>query len=132
MCIQTSRKWLTVAIFRKWQDSSVALWIKIAVIQRTSEFIHEEISIMDYNGLSWTIMEGGGGCHDWHGWWDFIITIMDYHELSIIEGGNHNWHGSNSNYSNIQIVGFWIMVFNSVFGQILMTKYYSNIQIIVS
>ena len=30
--IKTSRKWLTVAIFRKWQDSSVALWIKIAVI----------------------------------------------------------------------------------------------------
>ena len=25
--LQTSRKWLTVAIFRKWQDSSVALWI---------------------------------------------------------------------------------------------------------
>ena len=24
----------------------------------TSEFIHEEISIMDYNGLSWTIMGG--------------------------------------------------------------------------
>ena len=32
--------------------------------QMTSEFIHEEISIMDYNGLSWTIMDGG---HDWHG-----------------------------------------------------------------
>ena len=31
---KTSRKWLTVAIFRKWQDSSgsVALWIEIAVI----------------------------------------------------------------------------------------------------
>ena len=28
----TSRKWLTVAIFQKWQDSTVALWIKIAVI----------------------------------------------------------------------------------------------------
>ena len=26
--------------------------------QITSEFIHEEISIMDYNGLSWTIMGG--------------------------------------------------------------------------
>ena len=32
MNIKTSRKWLTVAIFRKWQDSSVALWIEIAVI----------------------------------------------------------------------------------------------------
>ena len=30
--IETSRKWLTVAIFRKWHDSSVALWIEIAVI----------------------------------------------------------------------------------------------------
>ena len=29
---ETSRKWLTVAIFRKWQDSIVALWIDIAVI----------------------------------------------------------------------------------------------------
>ena len=29
---KTSRKWLTVAIFRKWHDSSVALWIEIAVI----------------------------------------------------------------------------------------------------
>ena len=38
----------------------------------TNEFIHEEISIMDYNGLSWTIMEGRGG-HDWHGW----MTGMD-------------------------------------------------------
>ena len=30
--IKTSQKWLTVAIFQKWQDSSVALWIEIAVI----------------------------------------------------------------------------------------------------
>ena len=29
---KTSRKWLTVAIFWKWQDSSVALWIETAVI----------------------------------------------------------------------------------------------------
>ena len=29
---ETSRKWLTVAIFQKWQDSSVALWIDIAVM----------------------------------------------------------------------------------------------------
>ena len=39
--------------------------------QMTSEFIHEEISTMDYNGLSWTIIEGGGvmtGMDDWHGW----------------------------------------------------------------
>ena len=29
---KTSRKWLTVAIFRKWQDISMALWIEIALI----------------------------------------------------------------------------------------------------
>ena len=29
---KTSQKWLTVAIFQNWQDSSVALWIEIAVI----------------------------------------------------------------------------------------------------
>ena len=32
LILETSRKWLTVAIFRKWQDSSVALLIEIAVI----------------------------------------------------------------------------------------------------
>ena len=35
--------------------------------QMTSEFIYEEISIMDYNGLS---QRGGGfttGMDDWHG-----------------------------------------------------------------
>ena len=34
----------------------------------TSEFINEEISIMDNNGLSWTIMWGGvmTGMDDWH------------------------------------------------------------------
>ena len=36
--------------------------------QMTSNFIHEEISIMDYNGLSGTIIEGGvmTGMDDWH------------------------------------------------------------------
>ena len=33
--------------------------------QMTSEFIHEEISIMDYNGLSRTIIEGGGSRLAW-------------------------------------------------------------------
>ena len=32
--------------------------------QRTSEFIHEEISITDFHGLSWTNMGVG---HNWHG-----------------------------------------------------------------
>ena len=79
---KTSQKWLTVAIFQKWQDSTVALWIEISVIlitgdrdwrfgmvwlvwggegQITSKFIHEEISIMDYDGLS-----GGGFIMDYH------------------------------------------------------------------
>ena len=33
--------------------------------QMTSEFIYEEISIMDYNGLSRTIIEGGGSQLAW-------------------------------------------------------------------
>ena len=40
------------------------VWFGMGGGQMTSEFIHEEISIMDYNGLSWTIMGG---------------VIMDYH-----------------------------------------------------
>ena len=39
--------------------------------QMTSEFIHEEISIMDYNGLSRTIIEGGGSRLAW-------MTGLDY------------------------------------------------------
>ena len=37
--------------------------------QMISEFIHEEISIMDYKGFSGTIMERGvmTGMDDWHG-----------------------------------------------------------------
>ena len=38
--------------------------------QMISEFIHEEISIMDCKGFSGTIMERGvmtGGMDDWHG-----------------------------------------------------------------
>ena len=31
--------------------------------QMTSEFIHEEISITDFHGLSWTNMGVG---HNWH------------------------------------------------------------------
>ena len=67
---KTSQKWLTVAIFQKWQDSTMVLWIEFSVIlitgdrdwrfgmvwlvwrgegQMTSKFIHEEISIMDYH-----------------------------------------------------------------------------------
>ena len=109
---ETSRKWLTVAIFRKWQDSSVALWIEIVVIlnwrlrleiivwygfvgivwylggggEMASEFIHEEISVMDYNGLSWTIIEGGGSwlacmtwMDDWHGWLEWMTGMDDWH-----------------------------------------------------
>ena len=34
------------------------VWFGMGGGQMTSEFIHEEISIMDYNGLSWTIMGG--------------------------------------------------------------------------
>ena len=47
--------------------------------QMTSEFIHEEISIMDYNGLSWTIMGGGSQLAWMMRFWSW--TIIDYHEL---------------------------------------------------
>ena len=39
------------------------------------------------------------------------------------------WTNS-SNYSNIQIVGYRIVLFDSIFGHILGTEYYSNIRII--
>ena len=48
----------------------------------TSEFIHEEISIMDYNGLSRTIIEGGGSRLAWMTGMDDEISIMDYNGLS--------------------------------------------------
>ena len=34
------------------------VWYGFVGIVWYGEFIHEEISIMDYNGLSWTIMGG--------------------------------------------------------------------------
>ena len=48
-----------------WYGFVGIVWYRLAGGQMTSEFIHEEISIMDYNGLSRTIIEGGG--HDWLG-----------------------------------------------------------------
>ena len=55
---QTSRKWLTVAIWLTWtiMDYHGLSW-----------------TIMDYLGLSWTIM-------DYH---RLSQTFMDYHELEI-------------------------------------------------
>ena len=35
------------------------VWFGMGGGWMTSEFIHEEISIMEYNGLSWTIMGEG-------------------------------------------------------------------------
>ena len=43
----TSRKWLTVAIFLKWQDCSVAIM----------DYHGQTRTITDYHGLSWTIMD---------------------------------------------------------------------------
>ena len=58
---ETSRKWLTVAIFRKQQDSSVALWIEIAVILNW----RQRLEVL--NGLVWfcwySLGGGGGGRH---------------------------------------------------------------------
>ena len=53
-CDITSRKWLTVAIFRKWQDSSVALWIEIAVIEGGGSQLAWMTGIDDWHGgLAW-------------------------------------------------------------------------------
>ena len=52
---KTSQKWLTVAIFRKWQDSSVALWIEIALVWTSMVwygFVWYDFVWFDYNGLS--------------------------------------------------------------------------------
>ena len=46
-----------------WYGFVGIVWYRV-VGQMTTEFIHEEISIMDYNGFSWTTIGGG---HDWHG-----------------------------------------------------------------
>ena len=71
---KTSQKWLTVAIF---QNGKTAVWHYGLKLQQylTGDMVwfgmgegrwlvssYEYISIMDYNGLSWTIIEGG---HDW-------------------------------------------------------------------
>ena len=48
----------------------------------TSEFIYEEISIMDYNGLSRTIIEGGGvmtRLDDWLGLLACMNSMDDWH-----------------------------------------------------
>ena len=46
----------------------------------TSEFIHEEISIMDYNGLSWIIMGGvTTDMDDWDGCVAWMTGMDDWH-----------------------------------------------------
>ena len=50
----------------------------------TSEFKHEEISIMDYNGLSLTIIEGGRvmtGMDDWPG----ILSFPNVYGLKLVK-----------------------------------------------
>ena len=74
----------------------------------TSEFIHEEISIMDYNGLSWTIieggvmtgMDGGGSWLTWftcmdvsHGWLALMTGTDDWHIWLAWMTGTDDWHG---------------------------------------
>ena len=71
---KTSQKWLTVAIF---QNGKTAVWHYGLKLQQylTGDMVwfgmgegrwlvssYEYISIIYYNGLSWTIIEGG---HDW-------------------------------------------------------------------
>ena len=56
----TSRKWLTVAIFQKWQDSSVALWNEIAV---TLNWRQRQEILYGFVWFSWFGLVWGGG-HD--------------------------------------------------------------------
>ena len=55
---KTSLKWLTVAIFLKWQSWTIMEW-----------------TIMDYHGLSWTSWTIMDYC-------ELLWTIMDYLRLS--------------------------------------------------
>ena len=66
----------------------------------TSEFIHEQISIMDYNGLSWTIIVGGRswlawmiGMDDWYGWLAQMTGTDDWHGWLAWMTGTDDWHG---------------------------------------
>ena len=70
---KTSRKWLTVAIFRKWQDRSVALWIEIAVILNW-RYGMDWFGMVWGWGVRWLVSSYMKRFHSW--------TIMDYHELS--------------------------------------------------
>ena len=56
------------------------------VVHMTGAFIHEEISYIDYNGLSWAILERGGvmtGMDDWDGWLAWMAWMA----------GLDDWHG---------------------------------------
>ena len=65
---KTSRKWLTVEIFWKWQDSSVTLWIYIAVI------LNWRYGMVWYGGGGrWLVSSYMKGFQSW--------TIMDFHGL---------------------------------------------------
>ena len=58
---------------------------------------------------------------------------MSLHEPIRVKIMKHFWFSNwtnSSNYSNIRIVGYRIVVFDSIFGQIFGTEYYSNIRII--
>ena len=91
---KTSRKCLTVTIFQKWQDSSVTLWIKIAVILKW------RYKLEIWYGLVWISMVWYGFGMVWFCWYSLVYissnmkkfqswTIMDYHRVG---GGGHNWH----------------------------------------
>ena len=63
----TSRKWLTVAIFLKWQDRSVAIMDYHGLSQ----------TITDFHRLSWTVMD----FLDYHG--GFFATLVRYRLMDI-------------------------------------------------
>ena len=52
---KTSQKWLTVAIFQKWQDSTMVLWIEFSVILITGDRDWRFGMVwLAWNGLVWS------------------------------------------------------------------------------
>ena len=76
---------------RDWRYGMV--WYRGRGGQMTSEFINEEISIMDYNGLSWTILEGGGLLDDLDGWLAWMTGMDDWHGWLAWMTGMDDWDG---------------------------------------
>ena len=82
MKYETSQKWLTVAIFQKWQDSSVPLWTEIAVI------LNWRYRLEIWYGLVWFDKVWYGFV--WFGmvllvWGGGQMTIIDWNQMTVMD-----------------------------------------------